>query len=119
MNQLIDVVSKEAFGKIKKEVPFVKGAEATFYSDVSGNFGEQLAKKRKELGEADSGYWSAVQTIADWNFSDKEGKKLPITTESLKKLPLKLQKWIFEKSTEAILVDVEVKKKSPVVSSKR
>lgn len=119
MNQLINVLSKDALGKVEKEVPFIKGLKATFYADVPGNFGEQLEKKRKELGDSDAGYWSTIQSVADWNFADGKEKKLPINIESLKKLPLKLQKWIFEQSQSIVFADDEAKKKLPASSSKR
>jgi len=118
MKQLINVVAKESFGKIVKQVPFLQGAEVTFFTDVPGSFGEQLEKKRKELGEVDAGYWSALETIAEWNFAGEDGKELPLSVDSFKKLSLKLQKWIFEESQKAVITDEEYKKKSSEVLPK-
>lgn len=116
---LVNVLDKEQFGKITKKVPFINGAEVTFYQDVAGDFVDRLNKKSDEIGESEAGYWSTTEIIADWNFSDGKGTKLEVSQENLKRLPMKLQKWILTEGQKAILTDDERKKESPVSSSKR
>lgn len=109
-DKLVNVLDRSVLGERTIEVPWIEGAEITFLDDVPGNFSEQLEKKRKELGDVDVGYWSTVQTIVRWNFSGENGKLLKISIDNLKKLPMKLQKWIIQRSTEVLLTDEERKK---------
>lgn len=109
-DKVVNVLDRSVLGERTLQVPWIEGAEITFLDDVPGNFSEQLEKQRKPLGDTGVGYWSAVQTIVKWNFAGEDGKVLEISVENLKKLPLKLQKWIFQKSTEVLLTDEERKK---------
>jgi len=106
---LVNIMDSAFLGKTTKKIPFIDGAEVSFLNDVPGNFIEQLNAKSKELGDQEAGYWSASQVIIDWNLSDGK-KKLQIAPATLKKLPLKVQKWIFKNSTDSILTDEERKK---------
>ena len=116
--KLINVLSKEGIKQVTKMVPFLKGGKVTFYTDVTGNFLQELETRRKKDGESAAGYWSAVQAVADWNFSDEKGKKLVIDVKNFKKLSLKLQRWLLDTS-QALVLEDEEKKESPVSSSKR
>lgn len=107
---LINVLSSDALGRIVKQVPFIEGAEVTFYGDVPGTFIQEMEQLQKDLGDREAGYALTVRTIADWNFSNENGEKLVIEVENLKRLPVKLQKWIFETSTETVLPDSAKKK---------
>lgn len=109
-DKVVNVLDRNVLGERTLEVPWIEGAEITFLDDVPGNFSEQLESRRKDLGDTDVGYWSAVQTVVRWNFANEKGEVLEISIENLKKLPLKLQKWIFQKSTEVLLTDEERKK---------
>jgi hypothetical protein len=112
MTDLVNVLDRKILGERTKKVPWIEGAKVTFLNDVPGNFTEQLEAKSKDkdIGATGAGYWSAMQTVIDWNFSGEDGKKLPVNEESLRKLPLKLQKWIFNQSAETMLTDEERKK---------
>lgn len=116
MTDLVNILDEAVLGRVTKKVPFIEKAEVTFLGDVPGDFYEQLEAKSKELGDTESGYWMTVKVIADWNFSGKDGKKLEINIENFKKLPLKLQKWLFKESSEVMLTDEERKKGLPANS---
>lgn len=116
MADLVNVLDDSVLGRVTKKVPFIEGAEVTFLGDVPGNFYEQLETKTKETSDTEAGYWLTVKTIVDWNFSGKDGKKLEVNVENFKKLPLKLQRWLFKQSTEASLTDDEKKKELPASS---
>ena len=103
-------MSRELLGKVIKKVPFIEGAEVTFLGDVSGDFFERFNQKVTESGDADAGFWSVTQTVIDWNFCDDKNEKLLITADNVKRLPLKLQKWLFKESTNVLRTDDEVKK---------
>jgi len=114
MSELINVFDPKILGEVTKEVPWIKGSKVTFLGDVPGAYSEQFKKKVKELGDIEAGYWSIVQIIIEWNFADEKGKELKITVENFKRLPGRLQKWLFEKGTESIYGDKEEKKELPV-----
>ena len=104
---LVKVTSKELFEKVRKDIPFIPGAWVEFWSDLSGDTPEKLAKFKDPT---DQGYESIITLVADWNFADLEGKKLPVTTESMRKLSLKLQRWISDCVGE-VMEDLTAKKK--------
>ena len=110
MADLINMFDKAVLGQVVKKVPFIENAEVTFQGDVSGDFGERLEAKTKELGDTDAGYWTTVSVISDWNFAGNDGKKLDITIENFKKLPMKVQRWLIKESSEILLTNDERKK---------
>ena len=110
---LVNVLSSDALGRITKQVPFIEGAEVVFYGDVPGAFIQEMEQLQKDLGDREAGYAVTVKTIADWNFCDEKNEKLAVSVDVLKRLPVRLQKWIFEESTGALLPDSAKKKELP------
>jgi len=113
MSELINVFDPKILGEVVKEVPWIKGSSVTFLGDVPGAYSEQFRVKVKELGDVEAGYWSIVQIITKWNFADEKGKALEISVKNFKKLPGRLQKWLFTTGTDAIYGDKEEKKELP------
>jgi hypothetical protein len=113
MSELINVFDPKLLGEVTKECPFIKGSSVTFLGDVPGAYSEQFREKVKELGDIEAGYWSIVQIIVKWNFADAKGKELEINVENFKKLPGRLQKWLFTVGTECIYGDKDAKKELP------
>jgi hypothetical protein len=116
MTNLVNVLDRAALGQVTKKVPFIEGAEVIFLNDVPGNFLEQLKAQSKASNDTEAGYWATIQTIVDWNFSGTDGKKLAISVDNFKKLPLKLQKWMLKMSGEVMSSDEERKKGLPANS---
>ena len=97
----VNVLSNDLRGKIKKDVPFIKDAFVVFYDDVTIQ-DVQKAQNAKGTDDITKNLDVVVSQIAEWNFTDNEGKDLPINTDSLTKLPLKLFKWINECESELL-----------------
>lgn len=97
----VNVLSNDIRGKIKKEVPFISGAFVTFFDDVTV---EVITKAQSARNSEDilKNLDVVIAQIVEWNFSDGEGNILPLTTESLTKIPMKLLKWINETEAELI-----------------
>ena len=113
MSDLVNILNPELLGKKEKKVPWIESAVVTFLADVPGDFTQEFQAKTKELGDLEAGYWSAIQTIVEWNFSDEKGEKLAITVENFKRLPLKLQKWLFKQAALTMSDDEDKKKELP------
>lgn len=113
MPDFINVFDPQILGEVILEVPWIKGSKVTFLGDVPGAYSEQFTEKVKEIGDIEAGYWSITKIITDWNFGDSDGKRLDISVENFKKLPGRLQKWLFKNGTEAIYGDKEEKKELP------
>jgi len=114
----VNVLGKDLRNVIKKEVDFLPGAWCEFFDDVTMLALEeaQLAKDNRNINTS---LILVMDQISDWNFADELGNKLPVNIDSLKKLPMKLIKWLTEAET-AIFTDVEDKKKvSPESSSQQ
>lgn len=114
--KLVNIFDRRILGEVTREVPWIEGAEVTFLNDIPGDFTDKFEQKTKELGEEDAGRWSVMQTVIKWNFSDEKGNKLECNVENFKKLPIKVQKWIFNEGSKAMLTDEERKKGLPVTS---
>ncbi len=112
MSDTINIFSQDIRNRVRVTHPKIKGVWVEFFDDVPAKFENEYKQKESELGNIEIGYWSATQTIADWSIGDQDGNKLPIAPESLHLMPLKLQRWIIEKSVEVTLLDSEEEKKS-------
>lgn len=102
MHDLVNLNSTETRKQNEIEVPFLKGAYVSFWSDVNGKFIEEREKKEKELDDEKLAYWTAAQIVADWNLSFDGREKIPITYEDISRFSPKLRIWILDKATETI-----------------
>ena len=113
MRDLIDINSTDAKLQNEAEVPFLKGAYISFWSDVDGAFTEKYEKLSKELDGEQLAYCAASQVIADWNLSFDKKTKLSVTKESIAKLSPKLRTWLVDRTTEVIFpIGITDKKKA-------
>ena len=86
----------------KVKVEYSDGAWVEFYTDMLMNtLIKSQTTKDTTLDKITNNLEILVDLIADWNFADKEGK-LPITVDSLKRLPIKLLEWLSDQSTKAM-----------------
>ena len=109
----INVLSSDLRSKIKKNSPVV-GAWVEFYDDITMD----QAKKAQEMISRDdinSSLELLLPMIADWNFAGTDGK-LPLTIESLSKLPSKLVRWLSQMQKE-ILQDNKLGEKKEETST--
>ena len=109
----VNIFAKDLRGKIKKDAP-IEGAWVEFYDDITvGTI--SLAQSAKS-GDIEQALNLLVTEIADWNFADEEGQ-LPITIESLKRLPLKIITWLVNSMEEILTTEEDSKKKASVKPS--
>ncbi len=106
----VNVFAQDLRGKVKKDCPQIKGAWVEFYDDITVG-AIDAAQEAQATSNISKTLELLVLQIADWNFADENGP-LPISIDSLKRLPLSLIKWLSQ--TQADLLssgEVEAKKK--------
>lgn len=107
----INVFSRELRKTIKKDCPLIEGAYVEFWDDITAG-DVKKAQTFKETNDLLLPMEMLLGQIIDWNFADETMTKLPLTIESLDKLPSKILTWLFE-AQAAVLQEVETKKKAP------
>src|SRR4051812_4850610 len=106
---LVNVISNETRHKIKRDFPFVPGAWIEIYDDLL--WGQVTdAKKMVETNDIDLDF--VIPQITDWNFAGEDGKKLPITKESLKLFSTKKIQWFAKTIFDSLKEAQEEEKKS-------
>jgi len=115
VRDLVDINSNDVKHQNEIEVPFLKGAYVSFWSDVDTRFIEGRERLEKELDDEQLAYWSVAQVVADWNLSGADKKKLEITKEVIAKFSPKLRTWLVDQATKVIfpIAEPEKKKESP------
>ncbi len=108
----VNVLALELRTIIRKEVDFIPGAWVDFYSDITTGIARK-AQISQQSNNLDTNLELVLSQIADWNFADNEGQHLPVTSESLDKLSLKLLTWISTAQVEILTSQEEDKKKLP------
>lgn len=123
-NGMVKVLGVEIRQKIRKEVPFVKGAWIELFDDISVADEKRLkmvdwkGEPPKQQEETEEGYnirkkaiseehekiatEILLKLIADWNFADDNGIKLVVTREIFENLPLKLRKWLIKQANNIV-----------------
>lgn len=111
---------------IRREVPSSPGAWVDFYSDTTvaaihrAEQAEELSKNGSVGSKIDGNLVILLEQIVDWNFSDNDDQKLPITLESLNKLPMKLLQWLASTQQDILSSGQADKKKDlPEISPQR
>lgn len=88
--------------RVKEEIDILPGAWVVFYTDLLMS---SLAKTKKTDGDDLDKVYNNLSLLADciaeWNLSIDD-KELPINSESLTKLPVKLLNWLIEHSNRAL-----------------
>ena len=92
--ELVNVFSPDIRKRIKRDVPTIEGAWVEFYDDFLAGEVQELGKAMSEEEKSDRGYEFIRSLIADWNFAGTDGKKLDITVENIKKLPVRVQTFL-------------------------
>lgn len=101
MTELVNVFATDVRKRIKKEVPTIEGAWVEFYDDfLAGEVQKLGSGKMSEEEKSNRGYEFIRSLIADWNFSGPDEKKLEITVENIRKLPVKVQTFLAEAGTD-------------------
>lgn len=108
MADYVNILSGELRGRVKKEIPWIKNAWVEFYDDL---LGETQSKISSASNQEEAGYIGVVAMIADWNFANEKEEKLDITIENVRKLPIRVQKWIAETSTSIVNPEQEKEQK--------
>lgn len=111
----INIFSTDLRGKVKKEYTSIPGVWVVFYDDTTF---DTLKKIEDSAGDdkLKSSMMLLQSQIESWNFADKKGK-LPISVESLQRLPTKLLKWLSDTSREVLNPEQieKEKKNSPAI----
>lgn len=108
MADYVNILSGELRGRVKKTIPWIQNAWVEFYDDL---LGETQAKISSASNQEEAGYIGVVAMIADWNFGDEKGVKLDVSVENVRKLPIRVQKWLAETSTKIVNPEQEKEQK--------
>lgn len=106
----INVFSQDLRGKVRKEVSFLPGAWVVFFDDITAG-DISAAQNAKDSQELDTNLALIFNGIAEWNFADEKGNILPVSIDSLKRLPLKFITWLATAQSEVMQNLTEDKKK--------
>lgn len=98
----VNILSSDLRNKIRKEVSFVSGAWVEFFDDITMDVVSKAQEASKESNNIETSLEIIVNQIADWNFADKDKNILPISVETLKKLPSKILFWFGETQKEIL-----------------
>ena len=104
-----NVVFKDIRKTVKVTLPSYPNSEVELYSSLL--FGQVNELNKKEMNDIDRGVLSLQYLIKDWNFTDEDGKKLPITMAVLNQFPLDDLTLLLEKVSDFFTKDKRVKKK--------
>ena len=116
MPELVNVFKIDVRRRVKKDIPTLEGAWVEFYDDLLTDDLQSIFSATDDLTEEEKGnrgYEFVRSLIADWNFADTDEKKLDISVDNLKRLPMKVQVFL-AKEAGAVFDDTGVKKELPV-----
>lgn len=94
------------------DIPGIEGGTVTMYKKAP--FGV-VSDVKQEMNTAQIALVALPRMIIDWNLEDETGVKLPITIESINKLPIESVQGIIEKGFQDI--NSGIKKKIETESS--